>query len=105
MANKSEYLEQIRKAVEHLHGCYAVYVRTEPVLEIFRGQTVWDGEVEIFDLTGHPKANRAYAWSHKDGPADSQDRFVAVLEIPPIVSAQTAVKAAIVAEHKRINSN
>ena len=59
----------------------------------------------MFDLTGHPKAKRAYAWMHLDGPADSLDRYVAVLEIPPVVSAQTAVKAAIVAEIKRSKAN
>ena len=28
-----------------------------PVHEVFRGQTVWKGEVEVFDLKGHTKAN------------------------------------------------
>jgi hypothetical protein len=105
VANNAEYLERVRKAVEHLHGCSAVYSRTEPVHEVFRGETVWQGKVEVFDLTGHPKAKRAYAWAHKDGPADSQDRYVAVLEIPPVESAVTAVRAAIVAERKRTQSN
>ncbi|HZV36848.1 MAG TPA: hypothetical protein VFB72_19890 [Verrucomicrobiae bacterium] len=105
MASNPEYIEHVRKAVEHLHGCKAAYSRTEPVHETFRGQTVWQGEVEVFDLTGHPKAERAYAWAHKDGPADSQDRFVAVLEIPPVESAVTAVRAAIVAETRRTKAN
>jgi hypothetical protein len=100
-----EYIEDMRRAVEHLHGCKAVYVRTEPITEIFRGETVWEGDVEIFDLTGHPKSKRAYAWRHKDGPADSLDRYVAVLEYPPIDSAQKAVQAAIVAEIKRNKGN
>lgn len=42
-----------------------------PVREMHNGQTVWDGIVEVFDLTGHPKANRIYAWSHDtDDPAN-----------------------------------
>ena len=105
MASNPEYIERVRKAVEHLHGCKVAHSRTEPVTETFRGETVWDGEVEVFDLSGHPKAKRAYAWMHLDGPADSEDRFVAVLEIPPVVSAQTAVKTAIVAEIKRNKGN
>jgi hypothetical protein len=36
-----------------------------PVHETFQGQTVWAGEVEVFDLVGHPKAKRCYAWAHK----------------------------------------
>jgi hypothetical protein len=61
--------------------------------------------VEVFGLVGHPKAKRAYAWMHFDGPADSLDRYVAVLEIHPVDSAQTAVKVAIVTELKRAKAN
>jgi hypothetical protein len=71
-----------------------------PVEEVFRGQTIWKGKVEVFDLTGHPKAKRAYAWSHLDGADDSDERFVAVLEIPPVDSPESAVKVAIAAEVK-----
>lgn len=56
------------------------------------------GNVEVFELHGHPKAKRAYAWSHKDGPDDSGERFVTVLEIPPVVSPETAVKVAVASE-------
>jgi hypothetical protein len=48
--------------------------------------------------TSHPKAKRCFAWSHNDGKGDSDERFVTVLEIPPVVSPETAVKVAIVAE-------
>jgi hypothetical protein len=34
---------------------------TVPVHEVFNGQTVWQGEVEVFDLHRHPKAKRAYS--------------------------------------------
>ena len=53
----------------------------------------------MFDLEGHPKATRAYAWS---SPIEGSDRrrFYAVLHVPPITSAQDAVRAAIVAEHR-----
>jgi hypothetical protein len=51
-------------------------------------------------LTGHPKADRVYAWSHDtDDPAHPR-RHVTVLHIPPVISPQTAVKAAIVQEFK-----
>ena len=76
-----------------------------PVHELFRGETVWKGVVEQFELVGHPKAKRCYAWSHRDGPIDSEERFVAVLELPPVDSPQSAVKVAIVAEIKRNRSN
>ena len=96
MANRQDYLDRLQVAVQQLHGCGAVHRATVPVHEVFRGQTVWQGNVEVFDLTGHPKAKRCYAWSHLDGPNDERTRFVAVLEIPPVVSAETAVRVQIV---------
>jgi hypothetical protein len=74
---------------------------TVPVHEVFQGQTVWQGDVEVFDLNGHPKAERAYAWSHLDGEKDERTRFVTVLELPPVNSPETAVRVQIVADVKR----
>jgi len=54
------------------------------------------GEVEVFHLICHPKAKRAYAWSHREGQNDEGERFVAVLEIAPVDSAQKAVRIQIV---------
>ena len=100
VANKQEYLDRLQVAVQHLHNCAAVHRKTVPVHEVFKGQTVWQGEVEVFDLTGHPKAKRCYAWSHLDGKKDERERFVAVLEIPPVESAVTAVRVQIVKDVK-----
>jgi hypothetical protein len=98
--NKADYIARLQTAVQHLHNCGAMHRETVPVQEVFRGQTIWTGEVEVFDLTGHPKAKRAYAWSHKAGKDDSDERFVAVLEIPPVKDPQTAVQVAVAAEVK-----
>jgi hypothetical protein len=84
-----------------LHNCGATWRETVPVHEIFRGETVWRGDVEVFDLNGHPRAKRAYAWSHPEGGGDKGERFVAVLEVPPVNSAITAVWASIVADSKK----
>lgn len=92
----SDYRERVRLAVEGLHGCRAEYAETVPVHEVFKGQTVWEGKVEVFNLTGHPKAKRAYGWSHRDGKDDADERLVAVLEIPPVESAETAVRVSLV---------
>jgi len=99
VANK-EYLERLQLAVEHLHKCKALHFESVPVKEMFQGKLIWQGIVEVFALTGHRKAKRAYAWSHADGKDDSDERFVAVLEIPPVTSPETAVKVAIAAEVK-----
>jgi len=92
------YIDELQKAIRQLHGCEADYIETVPVIEHFQGQVVWQGEVEVFNLRGHPKASRVYAWSHE---TDKGKRYVAVLELPPVDSAQKAVKAAIVEEAKK----
>jgi hypothetical protein len=98
--NKWDYLHRLKSAIEDLHKCSACYLRTQLVNEIVRGETVWVGDVEVFALTGHRKAKRCYAWSQPAGKADKDERFVAVLGIPPVVSSETAVRASIVADSK-----
>ena len=93
---KQDYIAQLQVAVSQLHDCGAVWRETVAVHEVFQGKTAWQGNVEVFDLNGHPKAKRAYAWSHLDGAKDERERFVAVLEIPPVDSAQKAVQVQIV---------
>lgn len=91
---------RLQVAVSQLHNCGAVWRETVPVHEVFRGETVWQGDVEVFDLYNHQKAKRAYAWSHREGKNDEGERFVAVLEIPPVESAVTAVRVQIVKDIK-----
>jgi hypothetical protein len=99
VANK-EYIERLQMVIQQLHKCTAKHVQSVPVHEVFRGQTAWRGVVEVFDLTGHPKAKRCYGWSHREGPQDTGERFVTVLEIPPVTSPETAVKIAIASDGK-----
>jgi hypothetical protein len=94
--NRQDYIARLQTAVSQLHECGAIWRESVPVHEVFRGQTVWDGLVEVFDLNGHPKAKRAYAWSHREGENNAGERFVAVLEIPPVDSAVTAVQVSLV---------
>jgi hypothetical protein len=100
--NKQDYLAKVHVAVQHLHKCGAIYSETVSVHELFQGKTVWEGDVEVFDLVGHPKAKRCYAWGHFDGANDERTGFVAVLEIPPVVSAVTAVRVQIAKDGKGI---
>ena len=90
---------QLREAVENMHGGTATLVQSVPVLETFEGATVWEGVVHVFDLSGHPKATRAYAWSSPI-EGSTKRRFFAVLHLPPITSPVEAVRAAIVAENR-----
>lgn len=87
---------ELKQAVESQHGGTATFAQSVPIREMHGEQLVWEGVVSVFDLEGHPKATRAYAWSYDKG--DGQRRFFAVLGIPPITGPREAVRAAIVAE-------
>ncbi|MEZ0275705.1 MAG: hypothetical protein ACAH88_12435 [Roseimicrobium sp.] len=63
------------------------------------GKTVWQGAVEIFGLTGHPTATKAFAWAYRDALGEIQS--MAVLNAPPISSPREAVQAAIASGQMR----
>jgi hypothetical protein len=58
-----------------------------------------DGVVEAFELTGHPHAKHCYAWSY-EYENKGEPQYVMVLELPPVDSAETAVKIALTAQGK-----
>jgi hypothetical protein len=96
-------IEELRDVIRKLHGVESTHRASVPVKEVFNGKTIWEGIVEVFDLHGHDKANTAYAWSHAtDNPANPK-RHVTVLHIPPAVSPETAVRAAIVQEFRSLD--
>ena len=91
------YLEELHDVVAKLHGAEARHVKSVPVKEEHEGKTVWDGVVEVFDLIGHPKTHRVYAWAHG---GSGKTRHITVLHIPPVISPETAVRAAIIQEYR-----
>jgi hypothetical protein len=97
--NHDDYIAELQAAILNVHGAQATHVETVPVTEEFQGETVWQGEVEVFDIRGHPKAKRCYGWGYSTDE-DQGRKYVAVLELPPVDSPQTAVKAAIMSEIK-----
>ena len=98
----NEYINDLKQAIRRLHGAEAAHVESVPVKESFQGETVWEGIVEVFELHGHPKATHAYAWTNETD--DSRKRHVAVLNIPPVVSPITAVRAAITQEFRNLGT-
>lgn len=89
------YIAELREVIRKLHGADATHVESVPIKETFHGQTVWEGVVEVFELHGHPKAPKVYAWSHETGDPERPKRHVTVLHIGPVLSAAMAVRAAI----------
>jgi hypothetical protein len=94
------HIQELEGVIHHLHGATAHHLESVPVVETFQDQIVWDGIVEVFSLKGHPKTDKVYAWIHTTDDPERPKRHVTVLHIPPVVSPQTAVQAAIVQEFR-----
>ena len=98
-APPDDYLVRLQNAIRQLNGCESKYVATVTVSHSFlsfRQNRLWQGDVAVFEVYGHPRAQRAYAWSSM--AENEETRYVVVLEIPPVSSPQTAVQAAIAAQ-------
>jgi hypothetical protein len=92
------YIEELIEVIRRAHNAEARHVKSVPVKEVFQGKTIWDGVVEVFDLIGHSKAKRVYAWSHDTD--NGKKRHVTVLHISPVDTPKAAVMAAIVQEYR-----
>lgn len=97
-----EYIPELRATIRRLHRCEASHTRTEKVKQVADGRVLWEGKVEVFALLGHDDALRCYAW----GDLDNAGRWevTTVLAIPPVVSSETAVLAALAAKIKQLES-
>jgi len=87
------YLEELEGVIVKLHGCEASPVESVAVEEIHQGKMVWQGDVEVFELIGHARAKRCYAWGLPDDLGTLQ--IVTLLELPPVDSALMAVRVAL----------
>ncbi len=89
-------VSEFQHAIQETHGASSEFVERVYVVEEFEGDTVWEGEVLVFELLNHPTAQYCYAWE-VDGTV------TAVLHEPPVDSPQAAVRAAIVQVHRERN--
>ena len=87
--------KQLRKAILDLHGCDSSWTGAVRVKETLKGETVWEGLVQLFNLIDHPKATVCYAWSHAIDDSTKR-RFVAVLHQESVTSPGAAVRADII---------
>lgn len=91
-------IEKLQQVIQELHCVEATHRESVPVKEKWKGKTIWDGVVEVFDLHGHPDTNRAYAWFHDTGDPE-HPLPVTVLHIDPALTPAKAVRAFIVQEY------
>jgi hypothetical protein len=95
--NAGDFIE-IERVVRETYKCATRYLGSRQVTETLPGEPTWKGIVDIFALLGHPKAQRCYAWQW---PEDGEITTIIVLEIPPMMSPQTAVQAAIASQARK----
>jgi hypothetical protein len=89
---------EIRKAIETMHHCEARHVESVAVFERTGEKAVWEGVVEVFDLSGSHEAPRCYAWIHG---ANRETEYVIVLHHAPVTSPVSAVRSYIMSLEKR----
>ena len=93
------YIEELQDVIKRLHGVESRHLESVPIKEEFQGRTVWEGIVEVFELIGHPKAPKAYAWAYDTGDP-KKPKHVTVLHLGPITSPLLSVRAAIIQEFR-----
>lgn len=94
------HIEQLKELIEREYGTTAKHVETVTVLETFNGETIWDGEVEVFEVPEFSDADQVFAWDFDD---DSGQQQVTVAQIPPATTPENAVKAYIVSQYGKGN--
>ncbi|HUR47175.1 MAG TPA: hypothetical protein VMZ27_14945, partial [Candidatus Saccharimonadales bacterium] len=98
--DKRQLIERLQQVIRQLHQCESIHLESVPVQESFRGKVVWEGEVEVFTTSDHPKVNRIYAWQFID--KEKKERFAAIPALRTIPSAAVAVKVFLMTESDRL---
>jgi len=103
-------MKLLREVIEQRHRCAAIHRESVYVHETVDGQTIWEGEVEVFDLNGHAEAQKCYAWSHHEKGKGSRVlhsenlRLITVLGKRPVDNPQMAVRAAIFYDYQPVSA-
>jgi hypothetical protein len=91
MRSNQEYVERLRQAVEKLQGCSATHNATVFV----HIESLWQGDVEVFELLGHPVAEKCYAWLDLRLISGAESDCFAFLHGASVTSAKEAVQASL----------
>lgn len=96
------YIAGLERVILELHACPSQHIETVHVQEEAGGKVVWEGDVEVFVLSDHPRAKRCFAWVSERDVEGQRVRFFAVLETTVIRTALDAVKFAHVAQNAEL---
>jgi hypothetical protein len=92
MSQQFNNVDVMGAAIQLKHRCRQTHRKSVFVSEKLDNETIWEGFVEVFDLTGHPTARVCYAW--QDFMSNGIKIFT-VLENQFIDSPSRAIQAAI----------
>lgn len=98
---KCDSARLLQRVIQQRHRCEAIHRESVHVHEVLDGQTIWEGNVEVFDLKDHAEAERCYAWSHREEGMNGHVlnsenmRLITVLGKRPVDSPEMAVRTAI----------
>jgi len=84
-----KYIQTLRTMIQTQYKCPSRYSQTIKVKEEADGKILFEGNVELFDLGGHPTARQCYAWGTKR--EDGRMEYATALN-PPAKSAAEAVR-------------
>jgi hypothetical protein len=91
-------IDLLSQVIETQHGAKSVFHQSVRVAKWNGSASSWDGMVHVFNISGHPTARRAFAWSSP--VAGSQGlRYFAVLQGGRIKTPSDAARAAAAAIH------
>lgn len=91
---KDDYLDKLRAAILIEHRSTSTHQGTRFVQETTStGDTVWEGDVEVFSLSSHGESKTCYAWQYTDD--NGKLKIFAVQESQVIDSPSRAVQAAL----------
>jgi Domain of unknown function (DUF1737) len=99
-ANGKARAESTQLAVERATAGAVEHLESVPVVETFRGETVWDGMVEVFSVA-NPPPHRPYGWAVE---AMTETEYVAILGNPPVDSPIAAVRAWLIFGEQKMNA-
>ena len=83
-------VEALAAAVRAAHRAEPTWRETAHVREMFGDALLVEAEVHVFDLIGHARAARAFAWSIQVG---KKRKIYTVLAVPPVDTPLMAVRA------------
>jgi hypothetical protein len=90
----AELDQKLKHAAERASGSPVTFQGFVPIVETFRGQTIWEGIVSMYESPN----GRVYAWAVE---SDQGPQYVTALHKPPVDSPLAAVRAWLVSEARK----